>query len=147
MITLLKRSVALLLSGSLVLVSAPGAFAYQTDQSAAPPPAQAAQQTPEQLQQLVAPMPYIQTRWSHKSWPPRPTLAGIHKVNVHFSATSTSRTAASTVLSTSGSMPERPRTNIEAQLAVGSPSAGHNPSGNFPIFGSRANPSPDRTAA
>ena len=56
MMTLLKRSIALLLSGSLVLVSAPGAFAYQTDQSAAPPPAQAAQQTPEQLQQLVAPI-------------------------------------------------------------------------------------------
>jgi hypothetical protein len=39
-----------------VLASAPEAFAYQTDQSAAPPPTQAAQQTPQQLQQLVAPI-------------------------------------------------------------------------------------------
>jgi hypothetical protein len=39
-----------------VLATAPEGFAYQTDQSAAPPPAQAAQQTPEQLQQLVAPI-------------------------------------------------------------------------------------------
>ena len=54
--TFLKRSVALLLSVSLVLATAPGGFAYQTDQSAAPPPPQAAQQTPEQLQQLVAPI-------------------------------------------------------------------------------------------
>ena len=54
--TLLKRGVALILSGSLVLATAPGGFAYQTDQSAAPPPPQAAQQTPEQLQQLVAPI-------------------------------------------------------------------------------------------
>jgi hypothetical protein len=55
--TLLKRSVALLLSVSLVLATAPGGFAYQTDQSAAPPPPpEAAQQTPEQLQQLVAPI-------------------------------------------------------------------------------------------
>jgi hypothetical protein len=52
--TLLKRSLALLLSGSLVLATAPGAFAYQTDQNE--PPVQAAQQTPEQLQQLVAPI-------------------------------------------------------------------------------------------
>lgn len=52
----LKRIMALVLSGSLVLATAPGAFAYQTDQSAAPPPPQAAQQTPEQLQQLVAPI-------------------------------------------------------------------------------------------
>jgi hypothetical protein len=63
MMTLLKRSVALLLSCSLVLASASEGFAYPTnqsaappDQSAAPPPAQAAQQTPEQLQQLVAPI-------------------------------------------------------------------------------------------
>ena len=54
--TVLKRGVALILSGSLVLATAPGGFAYQTDQSAAPPPPQAAQQTPEQLQQLVAPI-------------------------------------------------------------------------------------------
>jgi uncharacterized membrane protein YgcG len=54
--TVLKRGVALILSGSLVLATAPGGFAYQADQSAAPPPPQAAQQTPEQLQQLVAPI-------------------------------------------------------------------------------------------
>jgi hypothetical protein len=53
---LLKRIVALLLSGSLVLATAPGGFAYQTDQSATPPLPQAAQETPEQLQQLVAPI-------------------------------------------------------------------------------------------
>ena len=53
--TLLKRSVALLLSLSLVLATAPEGFAYSTDQSVAPPP-QAAQQTSEQLQQLVAPI-------------------------------------------------------------------------------------------
>jgi hypothetical protein len=54
--TFLKRSVALLLCGSLVVATAPGGFASQTGQSAAPPPPQAAQQTPEQLQQLVAPI-------------------------------------------------------------------------------------------
>jgi len=55
----LKRIVALLLSTSLMLATAPGAFASQTDPSAAPPPPpppQAAKQTPEQLQQLVAPI-------------------------------------------------------------------------------------------
>jgi hypothetical protein len=56
MMTLLKRSIALLLSCSLVLASSAEGFAYQTDQSAPPPPPQAAQQTPEQLQQLVAPI-------------------------------------------------------------------------------------------
>jgi hypothetical protein len=39
-----------------VLGTAPGGFAYQTDQSAAPPPPEAALQIPEQLQQLVAPI-------------------------------------------------------------------------------------------
>jgi Protein of unknown function (DUF3300) len=52
---LLKRSVALLLSISLMLATAPQSFAYQTDQSSPPAP-QAAQQSPEQLQQLVAPI-------------------------------------------------------------------------------------------
>src|SRR6202166_3970555 len=56
MMTLLKRSIALLLSCSLVLASTSEGFAYQTEQSAASPPPQAAQQTPEQLQQLVAPI-------------------------------------------------------------------------------------------
>jgi hypothetical protein len=55
MMTLLKRSVAVLLSCSLVLATAPEGFAYQTEQSAAPPPPQT-QQSPEQLQQLVAPI-------------------------------------------------------------------------------------------
>ena len=60
---LLKRIVALLLSSSLVLAMAPQGFAYQEAQSspppgqaAPPPPAQAAKQTPEQLQQIVAPI-------------------------------------------------------------------------------------------
>jgi hypothetical protein len=56
MMTLLKRSIALLLSCSLVLASTSEGFAYQTDQSAASPPPQATQQTPEQLQELVAPI-------------------------------------------------------------------------------------------
>jgi Protein of unknown function (DUF3300) len=59
---LLKRIVAVLLSGSLVLATAPPGFADQAAQSptpgqtAPPAPAQAAKQTPEQLQQLVAPI-------------------------------------------------------------------------------------------
>jgi hypothetical protein len=57
---LLKRMVALLLSGSLVLATAAPGFADQAAQSpgqaAPPPPAQDAKQTPEQLQQLVAPI-------------------------------------------------------------------------------------------
>jgi uncharacterized membrane protein YgcG len=59
---LLTRSVALLLSGSLVLTTVRPGFAYQEAQSpppgqtAPPPPPQAAKQTPEQLQQLVAPI-------------------------------------------------------------------------------------------
>src|ERR1700732_28252 len=59
----LKQGLSLLLSYCLVLASAPGAFAAQAEQSTAPPPdqtgpppVQAAQQTPEQLQQLVAPI-------------------------------------------------------------------------------------------
>src|SRR6476661_10062478 len=39
-----------------MLATASGGFAEQADQSPAPPPVQAAQQTPEQLQQLVAPI-------------------------------------------------------------------------------------------
>jgi uncharacterized membrane protein YgcG len=58
---LLKRIVALLLSGSLMLATAPGfgEQAAQTPppgQTAPPPPAQDAKQTPEQLQQIVAPI-------------------------------------------------------------------------------------------
>src|SRR6266481_6085253 len=50
----LKQSLSLFLSGCLLLTSAPGAFADQAPQSE--PPVQAAQQTPAQLQQLVAPI-------------------------------------------------------------------------------------------
>src|SRR6202142_1188828 len=52
----LKQSLSLLLSCCLVLASAPGGLAAQADQSALQAPIQAAQQTPEQLQQLVAPI-------------------------------------------------------------------------------------------
>jgi hypothetical protein len=60
----LKQSLSLLLSCCLVLAAGPEGFAAQADQSAAPPPPQAPQQspvqaapqTPEQLQQLVAPI-------------------------------------------------------------------------------------------
>jgi hypothetical protein len=51
----LKQSLSLFLTCCLVLATAPGGFA-QADQSAVQPPVQAAQQTPEQLQQLVAPI-------------------------------------------------------------------------------------------
>jgi len=51
---LLKKSFSLLLSCLLFVSTAPGGFAAQAEQSAAP--VQAAQQTPEQLQQLVAPI-------------------------------------------------------------------------------------------
>jgi hypothetical protein len=52
----LKQSLSLILSSCVLLTTAPGAFAYQADQSTSPPPVQAAQQTPAQLQQLVAPI-------------------------------------------------------------------------------------------
>jgi hypothetical protein len=58
----LKQSLSLALSCCLVLATAPGGFAAQMEQSTAPasvqvpPPVQAAHQTPEQLQQLVAPI-------------------------------------------------------------------------------------------
>jgi hypothetical protein len=57
----LKQSLSLFLSCCLVLVTAPGGFAAQADQPAAPSPTRAtpvqpARQTPEQLQQLVAPV-------------------------------------------------------------------------------------------
>src|SRR5438309_11511266 len=51
-----KQSLALLVILSLVLATPPGGFAYQADDSAASTPVQPAQQTPEQLQQLVAPI-------------------------------------------------------------------------------------------
>ena len=50
----LQRSMALLLSWCLIFVSVPGGFASQTGELPSPP--QAAKQSPEQLQQLVAPI-------------------------------------------------------------------------------------------
>jgi hypothetical protein len=52
----LKQSLSLFLSGCLLLTTTPGAFADQADQSEAAPPVQEAQQSPAQLQQLVAPI-------------------------------------------------------------------------------------------
>lgn len=55
----IKQSLSFVLSCCLVLTSAPAGFAEQADQAeqAAPePPIQAAHQSPEQLQQLVAPI-------------------------------------------------------------------------------------------
>src|SRR5246500_6052665 len=52
----LKQSLSLFLSGCLLLTTAPGAFADQAPQSEAPPPVVSAQQSPAQLQQLVAPI-------------------------------------------------------------------------------------------
>src|SRR5712671_1294814 len=54
-VKVIKQSLSFLLSWCLLLTTAPGAFA-QASQSEAPPPVQAAQQTPAQLQQLVAPI-------------------------------------------------------------------------------------------
>jgi hypothetical protein len=54
-VKLIKQSLSLFLSGCLMLATASGGFAAQADQSSLPP-IQAAQQTPEQLQQLVAPI-------------------------------------------------------------------------------------------
>ena len=51
----IKQSLSLFLSCCLVLATAPGAFS-QPDQTTPPPPVQAAKLTPEQLQQLVAPI-------------------------------------------------------------------------------------------
>jgi len=50
----LQRSMALLLSWCLIFVSVSGGFASQTGELPSPP--QAAKQSPEQLQQLVAPI-------------------------------------------------------------------------------------------
>src|SRR5579859_6396206 len=52
----LKRSLCVLLSCCFVFATALRGFAYQVDQSSAPVPVQTAPQTPEQLQQLVAPI-------------------------------------------------------------------------------------------
>jgi uncharacterized membrane protein YgcG len=53
---LLQTSMALFLSWSLVLVGGRDGFAYQAGQPVSPPPLQAEQQSPEQLQELVAPI-------------------------------------------------------------------------------------------
>jgi hypothetical protein len=53
----LKESLSLFLSCCLVFATTPGVLVAQAEQFAAQPPVQAAQQTPEQLQQLVAPIP------------------------------------------------------------------------------------------
>jgi len=52
-----KHVLAILLSGSLVLATAPAGFADQTSQPTNQPTPTNAKQTPEQVQQLVAPLP------------------------------------------------------------------------------------------
>ena len=52
----LKQCLSLVLSYGLVAANAPAGFADQGNQSASQPQVQAAHQTPEQLQQLVAPI-------------------------------------------------------------------------------------------
>src|SRR5579872_3998129 len=52
----IKQSLSFFLSCCLVLATAPGGFAAQPDQSVPSPPVHAAQQTPQELQQLVAPI-------------------------------------------------------------------------------------------
>src|SRR6266481_7204018 len=51
-----KQSLSVLLSFCLLFTTAPEALAYQGDQPSTEVPVQAAQQSPEQLQQLVAPI-------------------------------------------------------------------------------------------
>src|ERR1700733_2872327 len=53
---LYQQGMALFLSGCLVLVGARSGFAYQGNPSLMQGPPQAAQQSPEQLQQVVAPI-------------------------------------------------------------------------------------------
>jgi uncharacterized membrane protein YgcG len=53
---LLQRCMALFLSWSLVLVGVQNGFALQSEASGSQPPAQAVEESPEQLQQLVAPI-------------------------------------------------------------------------------------------
>src|SRR5438270_11017268 len=52
----LKQGLSVLISFCFLLNTAPGAFAYQADQTSAQVPVQAAKQTTAQLQQLVAPI-------------------------------------------------------------------------------------------
>jgi len=56
MVTSLKQSLALLLVASTMLATAPTGFAYPANEPTSATPVQSAQQTPEQLQQLVAPI-------------------------------------------------------------------------------------------
>src|SRR6266478_2669444 len=53
---LLQPNMALFLSGCLLFMGAGGGFAYQTAPSVSQTPPQAAQQSPDQLQQIVAPI-------------------------------------------------------------------------------------------
>ena len=53
---LLQQSMAIVLSWCVVLAGVEDGFAYQTDASISQPQAQAAQQSSEQLQELVAPI-------------------------------------------------------------------------------------------
>jgi hypothetical protein len=55
-VNLLKQSLSLFLSSCLLLTTVPAAFGDQMDQSTAPPQVQEAQQSPAQIQQLVAPI-------------------------------------------------------------------------------------------
>src|SRR6266852_321832 len=68
----LKQSLSFFLSFCLLLTTAPGVFADQAPQSEATPPVQAAQQTPAQLQQLVAPIHCIRMHWLRRFWRPLP---------------------------------------------------------------------------
>jgi Protein of unknown function (DUF3300) len=56
MMTFQKQSLAFLLVVSLAFVTTPVGFADQTNPTSTPAPVQSAQPTPEQLQQLVAPI-------------------------------------------------------------------------------------------
>ena len=51
-----KQILTILLSGSLLVVTAPAGFASQTDQAGDQPSTAVVEQTPEQIQQLVAPI-------------------------------------------------------------------------------------------
>src|SRR5437879_3989503 len=53
---LFKQHLTIFLCATLVLATSPSGFAQQADQSTTPAPVQAAQETPEQLQQMVAPI-------------------------------------------------------------------------------------------
>ena len=60
---LFQQGMALFLSWSLVLAGVQDGFAYQTQA-----PAQALQQSPQQLQQLVAPSRCTLRDWLRRSW-------------------------------------------------------------------------------